>query len=90
MKIMGFDMLKVKDLKEILNQFEDDDDVVLILPDQNDSSLLREKRVTQVARLVSRYEDHNAIALYSSNPVKDLDISLSPDFKETLFDGWEE
>ena len=37
---MGFDVLKVKDLKEILNQFKDDDDVVLILPDQEDSSLL--------------------------------------------------
>ena len=85
-----FDMLKVKDLKEILNQFKDDDDVVLILPDQEDNSLLREKVVTQVARLVSKYEDNDAIALYSSMPTQNLDISLSPDFKEILFDGWEE
>ena len=87
---MGFDMLKVKDLKEILNQFKDDDDVVLIFPDQDDSSLLRQKRVTQVARLVNEYEDNDAIALYSSTPTQNLDISLSPDFEETLFDGWEE
>lgn len=87
---MGFDMLKVKDLKEILNHFKDDDDVVLILPDQEDSSLLRQKRVTQVARLINEYEDNDAIALYSSTPTQNLDISLSPDFEETLFDGWEE
>lgn len=87
---MKFDMLKVKDLKEILNHFKDDDDVVLILPDQEDSSLLRQKRVTQVARLVNKYEDSDAIALYSSIPTQDLDISLSPSFKETLYDGWEE
>ena len=87
---MGFDMLKVKDLKEILNQFKDDDDVVLILPDQEDSSLLRQKVVTQVAKLVSKYEDNDAIALYSSMPIQNLDISLSPNFKETLYDGWEE
>lgn len=87
---MGFDMLKVKDLKEILNQFKDDDDVVLILPDQEDSSLLRQKVVTQVAKLVSKYEDNDAIALYSSIPTQNLDISLSPNFKETLYNGWEE
>lgn len=87
---MGFDVLKVKDLKEILNQFKDDDDVVLILPDQEDSSLLRQKVVTQVAKLVSKYEDNDAIALYSSMPTQNLDISLSPNFKETLYDGWEE
>lgn len=87
---MGFDMLKVKDLKKILNQFKDDDDVVLILPDQEDSSLLRQKVVTQVAKLVSKYEDNDAIALYSSMPTQNLDISLSPNFKETLYDGWEE
>jgi hypothetical protein len=87
---MGFDMLKVKNLKEILNQFKDDDDVVLILPDQEDSSLLRQKVVTQVAKLVSKYEDNDAIALYSSMPTQNLDISLSPNFKETLYDGWEE
>jgi hypothetical protein len=87
---MGFDMLKVKNLKEILNQFKDDDDVVLILPDQEDSSLLRQKVVTQVAKLVSKYEDNDAIALYSSIPTQNLDISLSPNFKETLYDGWEE
>jgi hypothetical protein len=87
---MGFDMLKVKNLKEILNQFKDDDDVVLILPDQEDSSLLRQKVVTQVAKLVSKYEDNDAIALYSSIPTQNLDISLSSNFKETLYDGWEE
>ena len=87
---MGFDVLKVKDLKEILNQFKDDDDVVLILPDQEDSSLLRQKVVTQVAKLVSKYEDNDAIALSSSMPTQNLDISLSPNFKETLYDGWEE
>lgn len=87
---MGFDMLKVKNLKEILNQFKDDDDVVLILPDQEDSSLLRQKVVTQVAKLVCKYEDNDAIALYSSIPAQNLDISLSPNFKETLYDGWEE
>jgi hypothetical protein len=75
--------LKVKDLKEILEKYFNDEDDVVILRKEGDN--WKQKIVTQVARLQNRDMDNDAIALHSASELE-IDISVAAkDFKKLYF-----